>query len=108
MQFGDKREEKMKLSELRAQANLLEPVIRIGKKGLNENIFREIAKHLRKKKIIKIKFLKSSFSNDEKESMVRQIESRTNSKALTQIGNTVTICTIYKDKFLNEKNKERR
>ena len=42
---------------LKSKAKLLQPVLRIGKYGLTENVINEIKKLLKKKKLIKIKIL---------------------------------------------------
>jgi RNA-binding protein len=45
--------------ELRKQARNLDPIIRIGKNGLTEGVLNQIKLALEKRKLIKIKFLKS-------------------------------------------------
>ena len=47
----------MDKKELSSQANNLKPIIQIGKSGLSDSIKEEIKKHLKKRKLIKIKCL---------------------------------------------------
>ncbi len=45
--------------DLIKRINNLEPIVQVGKNGLNENLLKEIQKNLKAKKLIKIKFSKS-------------------------------------------------
>ena len=45
---------------LRSKAKRLEPVLRVGKGGLSNSLIEELKKVLNKRKLVKIKLLKSS------------------------------------------------
>ena len=76
---------------LRAKGKKLEPVVRIGKSGINENSVKEINKVLEKRRLIKIKLLQSSFKAGEKDKIVNEIVSKTHSVLIESIGNVVVI-----------------
>ena len=57
------------------------PTVWIGKKGLTENQFREIEKQLKKKRLIKVKILKSALINQKREEIAEQLAEKTRSKA---------------------------
>lgn len=65
--------------------------LQIGKNGLNENVLKEIDKQLKARKVIKIKFLKSAFENDDRFSLAERIVETSNSEVLQFIGNTLVI-----------------
>ena len=50
----------MKKADMLAKAHALQPAIRIGKSGITQGVIAETQKHLKKQKLIKVKFLKSS------------------------------------------------
>jgi len=77
---------------LRAKAKTLEPVVRIGKSGLTENIVKEINKNLSKRKLIKVKLLRSSY--EDKKKFIESIVQATGSELIESVGN---IITIYKN-----------
>ncbi|MFO8015507.1 MAG: YhbY family RNA-binding protein [Candidatus Woesearchaeota archaeon] len=52
-----------KIKELKARGRSLNPIVRIGKSGLNEGTLAEIRKHLKKKGLIKIKLLKQALES---------------------------------------------
>jgi len=58
--------EKQDIKALKKKAKLLDPVIRIGKKGLSEESISEIKKQLKKNKLIKVKFLRSFIDSQDK------------------------------------------
>ncbi len=78
------------LAELRKKSRLLPPIIRIGKNGLTQQQLSEIKKLLEKKKIIKIKMLKSA-DLSKKEEVIKEVVEKTNSRLVSKIGNTFTI-----------------
>ena len=74
---------------LRAKAKTLEPVVRIGKSGLTENIVKEINKNLSKRKLIKIKLLRSSY--EDKGKFIESIVQATKSELIESIGNVIVL-----------------
>lgn len=81
----------MKNKELLEKTNLLKPVLRIGKNGLTENVIKELKNQLKKKKLIKVKLLKSFIEGKDKKKIVAEIAAQTNSKLIQQIGFVVVL-----------------
>ncbi len=54
------------IKQLKEKANVLEPCVRIGKNGLTDSIIAEISKHLKKKKLVKVKMLRAFLDGREK------------------------------------------
>lgn len=76
---------------LRSRAKALEPVVRIGKSGLSESMVAEINKNLAKRKLIKIKLLKSSYDRKEKEDLISSIVEKTRSELIESVGNVIVL-----------------
>ena len=76
---------------LRSNAKNLEPLLRIGKQGLTENIIEEINKAIKKKSLIKIKLLKSSFNDKDKKQLIQELINKTNSELIESVGNIVVL-----------------
>jgi len=77
-----------KEKELKAKAQKLATTIQIGKKGLTEETVKELKQQLRKRKMVKIKMLKSFLETTPKKEAVAEIEKATQSKAMQVIGFT--------------------
>ena len=75
----------MEISELKSKSKLLRPIVRIGKNGIDETQIDEIKKHLKKRKLIKIKLLKSSRKESIKE-IAKEVAEKTNSILVDVIG----------------------
>ena len=76
--------------QLRSKAKALEPILRIGKNGLTENVIKEIGSLLKEKKLIKIKLLKPAISKNKKE-MINEIVGKTDSELIEAVGNIVVL-----------------
>ncbi len=81
----------MNLKTLKAESHNLEPLVRIGKNGVTDNVIAEINKHLRLKKMIKIKILKSCKENFESKDIINKVLEKTQTILVSSIGNTFTI-----------------
>lgn len=83
------------IKELRAKAKILEPIVRIGKNGLSEASVNEIKKQLARKKLIKIKLLKSA---EDRKHLAKEIAEKTNSELIEAVGFIVVLFkrNIYK------------
>ena len=79
----------MDINKLKKDAKTLDPILRIGKNGMNDNIILEVEKLLKKRKLIKIKVLNNC--SDDKEEIFKTILEKTKSTLVTKIGGTVTI-----------------
>lgn len=84
----------MSIKRLKAKAKLLYPIIRIGKAGLTPSQINEINKSLKKKRLIKIKFLRPFIEDGSKKSKAEEIAEKTGAVLVEQIGNVVV---LYKD-----------
>ncbi|HLP79990.1 MAG TPA: YhbY family RNA-binding protein [Acidobacteriota bacterium] len=78
-------------TQLKAAANHLEPIVRIGKEGFTEAALLEINKHLKKRKLIKIRILKPVFEKLDKEAIETILKENTKSNIVSFIGNIVTL-----------------
>ena len=87
----------MEIKKLRSKAKNLEPIVRKGKNGLTEQVIKEIQKQLNKKKLIKIKLLKSVENRKE---LAKEIAEKTNSILIEAVGFVVVLYkrNIYKEK----------
>jgi RNA-binding protein len=72
--------------KLRSKAKTLEPIVRIGKNGLTEGTVNEIKLQLKKKKLIKIKLLRSFVQDKNKKELIKKIASVTNSEIIESVG----------------------
>jgi len=65
--------------------HILEPSIRIGKAGITENVIKQIKDQLKKKRVIKVKFLSSAIKDNKKE-LVNELAQRANAKIIHRVG----------------------
>jgi RNA-binding protein len=63
----------------------------VGKNGLTENLIQDIKEKLKKKKIIKIKFLPSIIKGKDKDALFHQLAKETNTKIVKKIGFTIVL-----------------
>ncbi|MFH0875006.1 MAG: YhbY family RNA-binding protein [archaeon] len=82
--------EKQKLKELKEKALAIEPVIRIGKNGLNNNMVAEIEKLIKKRKLIKIKIL-NNCPDENKTGIIDAILEKINAELIEKRGNVFAI-----------------
>jgi RNA-binding protein len=81
----------MKNKELIQKAHSLEPIIRIGKNGINETVVKELKQHLKKRKLIKVKLLKAFVEGKNKKKWGLELASATNSELVQVIGSVVVL-----------------
>jgi len=79
---------KQKLVE---QAKFLEPILRIGKSGLTPGAIEEIKKQLKKRKLIKLKFLKPALEGKDRKELAKEIAEKTGSELIHQVGFVVVL-----------------
>ena len=79
------------LKELKSKAVELKPIIWIGKSGLTDNAIKEIKLQLKKKKLIKVKFLKSIVKEKNKKELFKELASKTGSRIIHQVGFVVVL-----------------
>ena len=74
------------MNKLKEKGKYLEPILRIGKKGINDEVINEISRQLKKKKLIKIKFLRSFLEKSDRKEAAKTIAEKTDSKIIDQVG----------------------
>ena len=77
--------------DLTEKAKLLEPVLRIGKSGVTPGVIEEIKRQLKKKKLIKIKFLKPALADKDKKEFAKEIAEKTGSELINQVGFVIVL-----------------
>lgn len=77
--------------DLLKKSNLLEPIMTIGKNGLTENAIKDIKNHLKNRKIIKVKMLKSYIEGKDKKILAAEVAEKTNSEIIKRVGFVVTL-----------------
>lgn len=76
---------------LKAKAKTLEPVIRIGKNGITENVLEHIKLMLKKRKLIKIKMLKAFVDANNKKMVAKKLAEDTNAELIEQVGFVIVL-----------------
>ncbi len=77
----------MNKQEYRAASTELEPTLHIGKSGI-ENVFEELKKQLKDKKLVKVKFLKTAFIEGGRKELAEKLAAGTDSELIEVRGNT--------------------
>ena len=73
------------------KAKVLEPVIRIGKEGLTASVIEEIKKHLKKRRLIKVKMLGSFLEDKDKKLAAKEVAEKTDSILVDKVGFVVVL-----------------
>jgi RNA-binding protein len=90
--------DKKRFYELRAKSKSLEPIVRIGKNAINDNVITNIMQLLRKYRLIKIKVLKNSLDQYSIEQLIESIAKSCDAIVVDKIG---LVFTIYKGNSRN-------
>jgi len=80
----------MKIKDLKSKSHSLKPTIQIGKAGITSLIIEEIKVQLKKKKLVKIKILKTG-KNDKLKILAKNLADQSDSKLIKQVGGTITL-----------------
>jgi RNA-binding protein len=83
------------LRKLKAQAQRLEPVLKIGKAGLSEAFLKSVDEALRQHELIKIKF--ADFK-EEKKQLAPLLAEKTSSRLVMRVGNVAVLYREATDK----------
>jgi RNA-binding protein len=67
------------------------PAVRIGKDGLDAGVIEEVKRQLKKRKVIKVKFLKTSSDADSVDELVGQLAAQTSSEVWGRRGFVVVL-----------------
>jgi RNA-binding protein len=76
-----------KLGELKSRAQLLEPLVRVGRDGISPQMLKALNDALNQHELVKIKFIALK---DQKNTLARAIEVQTEAKLVQRVGNTAT------------------
>jgi len=63
----------------------IEASIRIGKAGITENVIKQVITQLKKRKVIKVKFLPSAIKDNKKE-LVKELAERAKARIIHKVG----------------------
>ena len=83
---------------LRSLANNIDPIFKIGKAGINDNMISQIDETLENRELIKIHILQNNF--DDKNDLAQTLSQATNSEVVQVIGSMII---IYRE---SQENKE--
>ena len=73
------------------KAKNIQPILRLGKAGVTEGAIEEIRRQLRKRKLIKIKLLKSALDGKNKKELAQEIADKTKSELIHQVGSVIVL-----------------
>lgn len=76
---------------LRAKAKTEKPLMQIGKNGITEECVSQVDALLKRKKLLKIRLLKSFVEAHDRKEAAKELAERTNSRLIEQIGFVVTL-----------------
>lgn len=76
------------LRDLKARAQRLEPMVKVGKAGLTDGFLKNLDEALNHHELVKVKF---ADLKDQKKELAPQIVEKTNSHLVMQVGNVVVI-----------------
>ena len=81
----------MTSKEILAKAKLLEPLVRIGKQGITDNLIVDLKDHLKKRKMIKVKFLRAFIDGKDKKELGVTLAAACDARVVAQIGHVVVL-----------------
>lgn len=77
----------------------IQTTVQVGKSGLTTPLLKEVEKQLKKRKIVKIKFLQTSLVTEHRSELKRKLLSYTKARLVSSIGNVVIIKSDYNQKM---------
>ena len=80
-----------KVTDLKKDSHSLKPIMQIGKNGLTDATIAELLVHLRKRKLIKVKLLKSLLDGTDKADLLEKITSQTKSEVILAVGFVIVL-----------------
>ncbi|MBW2972732.1 YhbY family RNA-binding protein [Candidatus Woesearchaeota archaeon] len=81
------------VKELRSKARLMEPTARIGKSGLTDAAVLQVKKLVDKRKLVKVKFLRSFVESNDRKKAAQELAEKTGSVLVDQVG---FVAVLYK------------
>ena len=89
--FRNLNKSKIFSTSLKEKARLIPVTIHIGKSGLTEFVIDEIKTQLKKKKLIKIKFLSSLMKKEDKKKLFNELAEKTDSEVISCVGFVIVL-----------------
>jgi RNA-binding protein len=81
-----------KLRELKARAQLMEPMLKVGKAGLSEGFLKTVDEALALHELVKVKFVEFK---EEKKTLAPLLAEKTGSRLIMRVGN---VAALYREK----------
>ncbi|MFO1443384.1 ribosome assembly RNA-binding protein YhbY [Bacillus sp. Bva_UNVM-123] len=82
---------------LRSKAHHLNPILQVGKGGVNENMIKQVADALEARELMKINILQNC--DEDKQTVAEELSMGTNAELVQIIGNTIV---LYKESRENK------
>ena len=79
------------IKKLKVKAKGLTPLVRIGKNGLTEAVVNQVKLLVSKRKLVKVKFLRSFLESNDKKEAAKKLAQETNAEILEQVGFVVVL-----------------
>lgn len=79
------------MKALRSRARSMEPLVRIGKNGLTDNAVMQVKRLLKKRKLVKVRFLRSFLESNDRKAAAEQLARATSSELIDQVGFMVVL-----------------
>lgn len=77
--------------ELKRKAAMIKPLMWIGKSGISQGTITELNKLLKKKKLVKVKFLRNFIEEHDKKESIALLSKETQSEIISMVGFTVAL-----------------
>ncbi len=81
----------IQIKRMKSKAHALEPLVRIGKNGLTESTVLQVKRVLLKRKLVKIKLLRSFVESNDRKKAGKELAAKTGAELIEQIGFTVVL-----------------
>jgi RNA-binding protein len=88
------------LRDLKARAQKLEPLVKVGKSGLTEGFYRNLDEIFANHELVKVKF---ADLKDQKKELTPQIVEKSQSHLILQVGNVIVLYRKKPDAAVTEK-----
>lgn len=82
-------------SRIKSEMSTEKPTLWVGKKGITPQLVEEALKHLDRRQVLKVRFLKSALAEADRETLARELERATESTLVEIRGHTAV---FYKPK----------
>ena len=79
------------LKKLKSEARNLDPIIRLGKRGLTDSSINQIYLLLKKRRLVKVRFLQAFSEGADKDDAIKALAERTGAEVVSRIGSIVVL-----------------